>query len=46
MSEPEPLSPQNEAELEKWADMDPAEQQVQARIWGPPPDTSSSSDAA
>lgn len=38
---PEALSAQNAAEEETWPDMDPSQQQVQARIWGPPPETSS-----
>jgi hypothetical protein len=42
MSEtPEGLSPQNEAELETWPDMDPAQQALMGRIWEEPPDASS-----
>ena len=42
MSEPpEGLSPQNEAELATWPDMDPPQQALMARIWAEPPDASS-----
>ena len=38
---PEALSAQNAAEEESWPDMDPAKQALMARIWEPPPETSS-----
>ena len=42
MSEPpEPLSAQNEAELETWPGMDPATAALMARLWEKPPETSS-----
>ncbi len=42
MSEPpEPLSAQNEAEVDTWPDMDPAQQALMARLFEESPETSS-----